>query len=165
MVKRQDGARVRRLLGHFPAVTVLGPRQCGKTTFIRQALPGWTYLDLERPSDATPLAADPEARLHQLGDQVIFDEAQRVPEFFPVLRSVIDARRSQKGRFVLLGSASPSLIRDISESLAGRTAFLDLAPFRWDEVARRRNPRELMTLWFRGGFPDAYLTRDDRARW
>ena len=165
MIERRYATQLRRLLRQFPAVTVLGPRQCGKTTFIRQALSGWTYLDLERPSDATPLAADPEARLQQLGEQVIFDEAQRVPEFFPVLRSVIDARRTRMGRFVLLGSASPSLIRDISESLAGRTAFLDLAPFRWDEVARRRNLRELMTLWFRGGFPDAYLEGDGRARW
>jgi hypothetical protein len=165
MIQRLYAAQLRRLLRQFPAVTVLGPRQCGKTTFIRQALPGWTYLDLERPSDATPLAADPEARLEQLGDQVIFDEAQRVPDLFPVLRSVIDTRRSRKGRFVLLGSASPSLIRDISESLPGRTALLDLAPFRWDEVSRRKQASGLMTLWFRGGFPDAYLERDDRARW
>jgi predicted AAA+ superfamily ATPase len=165
MIERHYAAQLQRLLRQFPAVTVLGPRQSGKTTFIRRTLPEWTYLDLERPSDATPLAADPEARLNQLGERVVFDEAQRVPEFFPVLRSVIDSRRSRRGRFVLLGSASPSLIRAISESLAGRTAFLDLAPFRWDEVARQRNPGGLMTLWFRGGFPEAYLERDDRARW
>jgi predicted AAA+ superfamily ATPase len=87
---------------------VLGPRQCGKTTFIRQALPDWTHLDLERPSDVTPLLADPEARLGQLGDRIILDEAQRVPEIFPVLRGLIDRRRPGKGRFVLLGSASPT---------------------------------------------------------
>jgi len=165
MIERHYTALLRRLLRQFPAVTVLGPRQCGKTTFIRQTLPEWTYLDLERPSDAIPLTADSEARLQQLGEHVIFDEAQRVPELFSVLRGVIDARRSRRGRFVLLGSASPSLIRDISESLAGRTAFLDLAPFRWDEVARRRNPRGLMTLWFRGGFPQAYLERGNQGRW
>jgi predicted AAA+ superfamily ATPase len=165
MIERQYAAQLRRLLRQFPAVTVLGPRQCGKTTFIRRALPDWTYLDLERPSDATPLTADPEARLQQVGECVILDEAQRVPEVFPVLRSIIDSRRSRRGRFVLLGSASPSLIRAISESLAGRMGFLDLAPFRWDEVARQRNTRGLITLWFRGGFPEAYLERDDRARW
>ena len=129
---------------------------------------GASGLDLPGPgaaSDATPLTADPESRLHQLGEHIIFDEAQRVPDRFPVLRSTIDSRRSRKGRVVLLGSASPSLIQDISESLAGRTAFLDLAPFRWDEVAERRNPRGLMTLWFRGGFPEAYLMPDERARW
>ncbi len=164
MIQRCYRPALERLLQRFPAVTVLGPRQCGKTTFIRWALPGWTYLDLERPSDANPLAADPEARLGQLGEQVIFDEAQAVPGLFPVLRGVIDRRPRRKGRFVLLGSASPSLVRPISESLAGRTAFLDLPPFRWDEVAQRRNPRGLAALWFRGGFPLAFLQRSDRAR-
>ncbi len=164
MIERGWGAALRGLLRRFPAVTVLGPRQCGKTTFIRRALPEWSYVDLERPADATPLAADPEARLEQLGDRVILDEAQRLPEIFPVLRGLIDRRRSGKGRFVLLGSASPSLVRGISESLAGRTAFLDLPPFRWDEVEGRRPAGGLATLWLRGGFPDAFLARGDRAR-
>jgi hypothetical protein len=164
MIERHYDTVLRRLLLGFPAVTILGPRQCGKTTFIRQVLPEWTYLDLERPSDASPLAADPEARLHQLGDRIIFDEAQRIPELFPILRSVIDSHRSRKGHFVLLGSAAPSLIRQISESLAGRTAFLDLSPFRWDEVAGLRQRRGLATLWFRGGYPDAFLQQNDQAR-
>jgi len=164
MIDRNYGAVLRRLLRQFPCVTVLGPRQCGKTTFIRAALPAWTYLDLERPSDSAPLAADPEARLNQLGDRVVFDEAQRIPELFAVLRGIIDSRRTQRGRFVLLGSASPSLIRHISESLAGRTAFLDLPPFRWSEVKSDRQTRNLKALWFRGGFPEAFLQRDDRAR-
>jgi predicted AAA+ superfamily ATPase len=164
VIERDYGPILRRLLRRFPSVTVLGPRQCGKTTFIRAALSAWTYLDLERPSDSAPLAADPEARLDQLGNRVVFDEAQRVPELFPVLRGVIDSRRSQNGRFVLLGSASPSLVRQISESLAGRTAFLDLPPFRWSEVDDCRPKPRLQTLWFRGGFPQAFLDRDDRAR-
>lgn len=164
MIKRQYAGALQRLLRRYPAVTVLGPRQCGKTTFIRQALPTWTYLDLERPSDAAPLAADPEARLDQLGDRVIFDEAQRAPELFSVLRSVIDRNRSRRGRFVLLGSASPRLVRGISESLAGRTAFLDLTPFRWDEVRVGRGKVGLSDLWFRGGFPEAFLDRRDQAR-
>ena len=164
MIERHYGSLLRRLLRRFPSVTVLGPRQCGKTTFIRAALPAWTYLDLERPSDGVPLAADPEARLNQLGDKVVFDEAQRVPELFPVLRGVIDSRRSQRGHFVLLGSASPSLVRRISESLAGRTAFLDLSPFRWREVKSHRQTGGLATLWFRGGFPPAFLERDDHDR-
>ena len=164
MIERHYGPLLRRLLRRFPSVTILGPRQCGKTTFIRRALPDWTYLDLERPSDSAPLAADPEARLNQLGDRVIFDEAQRVPEVFPILRGVIDRRRSRNGRFVLLGSASPSLVRQISESLAGRTAFLDLSPFRWGEVKAHRQTGGLATLWFRGGFPPAFLERDERGR-
>jgi hypothetical protein len=164
VIPRGYEATLRALLRRFPAVTVLGPRQCGKTTFIRAALPAWTYLDLERPADATPLAADPEARLAQLGDRVVLDEAQRLPEIFPVLRGLIDRHRSRKGRFVLLGSASPSLVRGISESLAGRTAFLDLPPFRWDEVRGRRPRGGLRALWLRGGFPDAFLQPDDAAR-
>ena len=144
-------------------MTVLGPRQCGKTTFIRQALPDWTYVDLERPADAIPLSADPEARLAQLGDNVILDEAQSVPALFPVLRGVIDRRASRRGRYVLLGSASPALVREISESLAGRVAFLDLPPFRMDEVGGAE-PDTLATLWCRGGFPRAFLDRDDRSR-
>jgi predicted AAA+ superfamily ATPase len=86
MIERHYGSLLRRLLRRFPCVPVLGPRQCGKTTFIRAALPAWAYLDLERPSDNVPLAADPEERLSQLGNRVVFDEAQRVPELFPVLR-------------------------------------------------------------------------------
>ncbi len=164
MVPRAYLATLRRLLRAFPAVTVLGPRQCGKTTFIRRALPGWTYLDLERPSDLASLVADPEARLEQLGDRIILDEAQRAPELYPVLRSLIDRQRRKRGRFLLLGSASPSLAHGISETLAGRTAFLDLPPFRWDEVGGRREKDGLSSLWLRGGFPDAFLERDDARR-
>lgn len=157
-------AALRSLLRRWPAITVLGPRQCGKTTFIRQALPDWTYLDLERPADAAPLQADPEARLDQLGDRVIFDEAQRVPALFDVLRGVIDRRRGRRGRFVLLGSASPQLVTGVSESLAGRTAFLDLPPLRWEEVTAAGRRERLADLWLRGGFPSAFLARGDRAR-
>ncbi len=166
MLRRLFADDLRGLLHRFPVVTVLGPRQCGKTTFIRQALPGWTHVDLERPSHAVPLAADPEGRLAQLGDHVVFDEAQRVPALFPLLRSVVDDRPSRKGRFVLLGSASPTLVHDVSESLAGRTAMLDLPPLRWDEIASRTTST-LRTLWFRGGLPPAFLARSQRdcAEW
>src|SRR3990172_10732926 len=112
MLARHYAAALHGLLRRWPAVVVLGPRQCGKTTLIRQALPGWTYLDLERPSDAARLEAVPQARLAQLGDRVIFDEAQQVPALFAVLRGAIDDRRAHRGRFVLLGSASPPLLRE-----------------------------------------------------
>ncbi|MBI3450161.1 MAG: ATP-binding protein [Acidobacteria bacterium] len=164
MLARAYRTPLLRLLRRFPAVAVLGPRQCGKTTFIRQALPGWSYLDVERPRDVAALAADPEARLAQLGDRIIFDEAQRLPEIFQILRGAIDRRRRRNGRFVLLGSASPSLVRGISESLAGRIAFLDLPPFRLDEVSRRLGKAGLAALWFRGGFPEALLEPNDERR-
>jgi uncharacterized protein len=164
MIARAFDPTLRRLLGRFPAVTILGPRQCGKTTFVRSALPGWTYVDLERPSDVAPLVADPQARLDQLGDHVIFDEAQQLPSLFPVLRGLIDQRRERNGRFVLLGSASPTLVRGISESLAGRTAFLDLPPFRLAEVARGGGAPRLAELWMRGGYPTAFL-QHSADRW
>ena len=162
IVRRFDGL-LKGLLRRWPALLLLGPRQCGKTTFIRQALPGWTYVDLERPSHAAPFLADPEARLAQLGHRVILDEIQRVPPLFAVLRSVIDEQRARHGRFVLLGSAAPELVRGTSESLAGRAAFLDLPPFRWDEVRGLKGAR-LADLWCRGGFPRAFLARNDDAR-
>ena len=102
MLTRHYTASLQGLLRRWPAVVVLGPRQCGKTTLIRQALPDWTYLDLERPSDAAPLEADPQARLEQLGDHVIFDEAQQLPALFAVLRGVIDDRRARTLRLACL---------------------------------------------------------------
>lgn len=162
MIERRYEPVLRRLLRSFPVVTILGPRQCGKTTFVRSALPGWTYLDLERPSVAAPFESDPEARFAQLGGRLVLDEAQRCPSIFPVLRSLVDERRSRSGRFVLLGSASPSLVRGISESLAGRTAFLDLAPLRRDETAPVEP--DLGVHWFRGSYPTPFLEKDDGTR-
>lgn len=167
MLIRDSGTRIRALLRRFPVVTILGPRQSGKTTFARTALRGWKYADLERPSDAAPFEADPEGRLAQLGDRVILDEAQRVPGIFPVLRSVIDRARRRNGRYVILGSAAASLTRGVSESLAGRTAFLDLPPLRLSETSRGRAAAadaDGRRLWLRGGFPDAFLAADDARR-
>ena len=164
MIARHYGDALARSLARFPVTTVLGPRQCGKTTFLKHALPGWSYVDLERPSDAAPLAADPEGRVRQLGDRIIFDEAQRVPALFPLLRSIVDERPSRRGRFVLAGSASPTLVRQVSETLAGRTSFVDMCPLRWEEVHARRRPQGLTALWLRGGFPSAFLARSDADR-
>jgi len=164
MIKRHFIAALSAKMKKFPVVTILGPRQCGKTTLVQDHLKSWTYLDLERPSDLAPFSSDPESRLKQLGSQLILDEAQRCPELFPVLRSVVDADRKKKGRYVLLGSASPALVRHISESLAGRTTFLDMTPFRWDEVTEQRSDLNLGSLWFRGGFPEACLERNNEQR-
>lgn len=164
MLPRAYADELRRKLRHFPVLVLLGPRQSGKTTFIRASLPDWRYLDLEKPSDLAPLAADPEARLGQLGDRLIIDEAQRFPAIFSILRSLVDAGRKRNGRFVLLGSASPDLIRGVSETLAGRAAFLELTPFQWRE-AFQVPKASLESLWLRGGFPDAFLTRGKSVRW
>lgn len=162
------------LLAQFPAVVLLGPRQAGKTTLAFEAKnhnPNAYYLDLELPSAQRQLD-DPEAFLqahrHQL---VILDEVQRQPELFAVLRSVIDQRRrdgEMAGQYLLLGSASGVLLRQTSESLAGRVAQLELPPLQLREVfAPSTAPTDMNSLWVRGGFPLSYLADGDAAslRW
>lgn len=151
---------IRSRLQHYPAVAILGPRQCGKTTLALQIVEKFSpsiYLDLENPADLAKLE-DPLAffDLH-FNDLVCLDEIQRTPDFFSVLRSVID-NRDRNGQFLILGSASPDLIRQSSESLAGRISYLDLTPFLLSEVdnGQKKNTRE---LWLRGGFPRSYLAQ------
>jgi len=153
-------------LGQSPAVALLGSRQVGKTTLARSMDVGKTlhYLDLERPSDLAKLA-DPELYLSGFGNQlVILDEVQRVPELFPVLRSLIDERRrkgEKTGQFLLLGSASPALLQQSSETLAGRISYLELTPFQLSELALPE--RALSLHWERGGYPESYLAADTAA--
>lgn len=156
-----------RKLANFPLVAILGPRQCGKTTFAKGHLPDWKYLDLELPSDRRRLESDLESTVRSLGDHVILDEAQRMPALFPLLRSLADEQRSTKGRWVLLGSASFDLVRGISESLAGRIAFIELPGLQPLEIAppgRDLSTGSIQGRWFRGGYPEALLQEDDRAR-
>ena len=163
MIERHFSGRLRTLLKTFPIVWVMGPRQSGKTTFIRAVLPQWKYMDLERPSDYIRLSGDPEDALKRLKEHFILDEAQQIPLLFPVLRSFVDQHRKKNGQLVLLGSASLSLIRQISETLAGRAGFLDITPFHWNELQGRKKVT-LETLWYRGGFPDAFLIASDKKR-
>jgi len=150
-------------LGQSPAVALLGSRQVGKTTLARAMDLGKPihYLDLERPSDLAKLA-DPELYLSGFGDRlVILDEVQRLPGLFPVLRSLIDERRragEKVGQFLLLGSASPALLQQSSETLAGRISYLELTPFQLMELAEPE--RALPNHWERGGYPDSYLAED-----
>ena len=102
MLTRALLEELHRKLRNFPILVILGPRQSGKTTFIRHALAEWRYLDLEKPSDLAPLQSDPERRLEQLGDRLIFDEAQRLPQIFSLLRSVVDANRKRNGRSTVI---------------------------------------------------------------
>jgi len=145
----------------MPAVALLGPRQCGKSTLAKHVIGSYpsVYLDLERPSDLRKLT-NPELFLEAHGDEVIcLDEIQRVPELFPVLRSIIDVE-GRSTRFLVLGSASRDLIRQSSESLAGRIAHLELSPFLVDEIPGS-GPEELRRYWLRGGYPRSLLSRDD----
>lgn len=146
---------VRELLAHHPAVGVLGARQVGKTTLARHLADGWqgptTRFDLEDPEDLARLE-DPKLALADLEGLVILDEIQRRPELFPVLRVVVD-RPGSETRFLILGSASPDLLRQSSETLAGRIVYHELEGFRLDEVGFAEADR----LWVRGGFPRSFL--------
>ena len=160
-------AELARSLEESPAVAILGPRQCGKSTLARAALRGRkavVILDLERRADAARLA-EPElffdAHAH---DIVCLDEIQRMPGIFRSLRSAIDEDR-RNGRFLILGSASRELIRQSSESLAGRIRYLELTPFLLPESLRAG--RDARALLVRGGFPPSLLAASAAAsmRW
>jgi predicted AAA+ superfamily ATPase len=167
-VPRVIQVQVEARLADFPIVAVLGPRQCGKTTLVREALegrPGVVYLDLERPSDLGKLR-DPELffNLHRSqGTASLFclDEIQRIPEIFPLLRSLVDEERSN-GQFLLLGSASRELLRQTSETLAGRITYLELTPFLASELPGD-DSGGLPRLWQRGGFPRSFLAVSEES--
>jgi len=167
MIQRKALDELRSALDAFPVVALLGPRQAGKTTLAlthaRELGEEFSrYLDLESPADRARLR-DPEAYLEaQRGRLVILDEIHRTPELFSVLRGVVDRRRRaglRTGQFLVLGSASLDLLRQSSESLAGRIAFVELTPIRVDELAADR--AEIEQLWVRGGFPDSLLAKTD----
>lgn len=139
---------------------VYGPRQSGKSTFVRHELPAWRHVDLERPADQAGLAADLEGFFDAHPRRLAIDEAQRMPAVFPALRHVIDRSRVN-GRFVLLGSASPPLLRTASETLAGRLGLLELTPFRAVELAGTKWARD---RWFWGGYPRLHRLRGARSR-
>jgi predicted AAA+ superfamily ATPase len=165
MIPRQARAVIEGRLRDFPAVVLLGPRQVGKTTLAREIArrrgDRALYLDLERPADRRRLE-DADAYLRaQAGRLVVLDEIHRLPGLFEALRGIIDDRRAagrRAGQFLLLGSASLDLMRQASESLAGRIAYVELAP-----IAARELPRGTAAgrLWVRGGFPESLLARSD----
>lgn len=160
MVKdRQILSLIQEYLSIFPAVGLLGPRQVGKTTLVKNLKleKESIYIDLEKASDRAKLK-DAELFLKGFADKtVILDEIQLMPELFAELRSLIDEQR-EPGRFILLGSASPDLIRNTADSLAGRIGYLELPPFFLEEV----EAEELEKLWIRGGFPLSFLAKSER---
>ncbi len=122
------------LLEDFPAVALVGPRQCGKTTLLGELPALWRRFDLERQSDYQQAARDPDLFFRLNPARVAIDEGQILPSIFPALRVAIDDDRQARGRFVVTGSSSPDLPRSISETLAGRVAIIEMAPFGLDEA-------------------------------
>jgi len=164
MIPRRLSSLVLDRLRQFPAVALLGPRQVGKTTLARRFLAekDVDYLDLENPVDRARLEDAPAYLASRCNRLLILDEVQRMPGLFQVLRGVIDERvlaGEPSSHFLLLGSASVELLRQSSESLAGRIAYLELNPLDVLEIAPEDGP----TLWVRGGFPRSFLAADDGA--
>lgn len=146
----------------FPVTAILGPRQCGKSTFVKMLsanLSSLVYIDLQNTEDLNKLS-DPRLFFRNNEQSVIcLDEIQRIPSLFYDLRSIIDTNRTN-GRFIILGSASAELIQNSSETLAGRIGFVELTPFLVSEIAGNSD-FSLSRFWFRGGFPESYLAQSD----
>lgn len=160
MITRQGYLeQIRKALGRAPVVALLGPRQCGKTTLAREFLASDQagYFDLEDPAVAA-LMENPMTALQDARGLVVLDEAQRKPGLFPVLRVLAD-RSDQPATFLILGSASPELSRQSSESLAGRVEIVEMQGFTLDETGSASKE----SLWLRGGFPRSFLAADEEA--
>ena len=162
MIERKIAVELIKTINNFPVTGIIGPRQVGKTTLakkLRRSIEKETiYIDLENPRDLVRLS-DPNLFFEANQDKcVILDEIQLKPELFSILRPMVDMNRVP-GRFILLGSASPDLIRKSSQSLAGRIAYLELSGFNLTEIS----PGHQAELWLKGGFPDAFLAPDNEV--
>ncbi len=193
-MKRSYQSLLRSYLDGFPCVALIGVRQCGKTTMLQTLPVEWKRYDLERRADYQVVSRDPDTFFRLNPRSVAIDEAQILPGVYSALRAAIDERRSERGRFVIIGSSSPDLLRSLSESLAGRVAVIEMAPFSWEEVTgtlrrdsflrrlqdRRAEPQDLISrlkprgdlalahdYWFRGGYPEPWLRKDEgfRRQW
>ena len=189
-MKRIYEELVRSHLVDFPCVVLLGPRQCGKTTVLGTLDAHWRRFDLERQSDYEVISRDPDLFLRLNPRHIAIDESQILPPLFPALRVAIDANRSEAGRFVITGSSSPDLLKSVSESLAGRVAIVEMAPFSFAEtrqafdspffdalrsgrlratdLANALTPRatleEIHQYWWQGGYPEPWLKTGPRYR-
>ena len=180
-------------LGYFPCVAVIGPRQCGKTTLIKQLPKTWKLYDLEKNSDFQVISQDPDLFLRLNNNNVAMDEVQLYPKLFSALRVAIDDRRNELGRFVITGSSSPLLLNAISESLAGRVGIIEMGPFTYEEINEENNKdfnspffsylaketelNEILNktqegdnlkiiheYWLKGGYPEPWLKQSQRFR-
>ena len=157
---------MRQLASEFPSVVVCGMRQCGKSTLVRHAFPDHVYITFDDPEMQRKALDDPEFLLSDAGDAgLILDEIQYVPQLLPYLKMRIDARRKSKGRFILTGSQNFSMMKGVSESLAGRVGIMELQPFSMEEVAGKatRPTAFFQSACLRGLFPEMVCERGRSA--
>jgi uncharacterized protein len=159
ITRKMDKSILSEKIADFPVTAILGPRQSGKTT-LAQEFNADHYFDLENPRDAAMLA-EPQLALEHLSGLIVLDEIQRQPDLFPLLRYLVDKKKDQK--YLILGSASRDLIKQSSESLAGRIAYHELGGFQLDDVGTD----QWRTLWLRGGLPHSFTakTNTQGQRW
>jgi predicted AAA+ superfamily ATPase len=153
MIKRKLQKLISSRLQAFPAVALLGPRQVGKTTLAKTL--SKTYFDLELEEEKLKLDIQWN-QLIQMKEMIVLDEAQNFPEIFPRIRSAIDKDRKRMGRFLILGSVSPGLMKEVSEFLTGRIALCELSPLSVLEVNQEKDE----ALWLKGGYPDGGILKD-----
>lgn len=139
-LKRNVEQNIKQLLEFFPVVLIIGARQTGKTTIAKNCCPGWSYYDLQNGKDLDYISRDYDFFFKEEADKVIIDEAQELPQLFKELRGVVDADRSQRGRYVLTGSSSPELLKEASDSLAGRVGILEIGTFKRNELQKKPLP-------------------------
>ena len=187
-MKRHAFPLLQELLGLFPCVALLGVRQCGKTTLLRELPPDWRRFDMEKLADHEAIARDPDLFLRLNPNHVAIDESQLLPTLFPALRVAIDNDRESRGRFVITGSSSPELLAAIAESLAGRVAIIDMGPFSLAEayelppspvlamlagraaandlanVPARLSLGQVTDYWLHGGYPEPWIKNSQRFR-
>ncbi len=187
-LNRNIAAKLNNLLNIFPAVLMLGVRQCGKTTLARQLRTHWKYFDLENSSDFEFISQNMDFFFNEYPQEIIIDEAQEYPELFKHLRGVIDNDRTKKNRFILTGSSSPELIKQASESLAGRLGIIELGTLKVNELLQTPLPSfyeifnedlssstltnlktlktngnkiDIIDYFLRGGYPEPVISSDD----
>jgi len=180
-VKRNLQPKILKLLESFPVVAIVGPRQSGKTHLSKVLRPEWRYVDLEDPQTFEMISEDPKFFFNKNPSQVVIDEAQMLPSVFNTLRGVVDDDRKKNNRFIVTGSSSPELLKNISETLAGRVAIVELETFKYNEKAHKElspfynlfkgaeinsltessyaiDSKEILKFWFYGGYPDVVLS-------
>ncbi len=155
MIVREITAELKASASEFPAVTIFGLRQSGKTTLVRQSFPDFRYISLEDPDTNLRAHDDPRGLISELGDNGIIDEVQRIPDIVSYLQGYIDSKRGN-GRYILTGSNQPILKNVVSQSLAGRTAILNLMPFSLEEINKYRTGLNADELMVKGSFPRVY---------